>query len=57
MQNHGNTVAQRGGEHTVCPEYSVVERDGREIVEGEIRKGLVTGDQVYLNKKIQIHNL
>lgn len=44
MQNHVNTVAQSGGEHSVCPEYSVVERDGREVVEGEIRKGLATGD-------------
>lgn len=57
MQNHSNAVAQSGGEHSVCPEYSVVERDGREVVEGEIRKGLATGDQVYLSKKIQIHNL
>lgn len=44
MQNHVNTVAQSGGEHSVCLEYSVVERDGREVVEGEIRKGLATGD-------------
>lgn len=57
MQNHSNSVAQSGGEHTVCLEYSVVERDGHEVVEGEISKGLATGDQVYLTKKIQIHNL
>lgn len=38
-------------EDSVCLECRVVERDGLEVMEGEVGKGLAIGDHVYLDKK------
>lgn len=49
------TVAQGNEGDSKCLEYSVVEIEGCEVVEGEDGKSLATGDYVYLDKETQIH--